>query len=81
MVVTTQELERFGKFAECKLASAAHELSWLELFQAWLAESTPAEQRKQLNAIILQGIADADAGRSRPVEQVTDELRAKFGLN
>ena len=80
MAVTEKELDQFQQFARTKLANDGVELTWQELFYSWMLEEPPADERLQINAIIRQGIADVDAGRTRPVEKVNDEIRKKYDL-
>lgn len=80
MNLTEQDIDQFHDFAKAKLASSEQELTWQQLFQDWLLEQPSEEQREELNAIIRQGIADIDAGRSQPAEEVHDTLRRKYKL-
>jgi antitoxin ParD1/3/4 len=41
-------------------------------------ESEREVQQAKLNAAIAQGIADLEAGRFRPAEEVFDELKARY---
>ena len=81
MAVTEQGIDQFQQFAKSKLADGEEELTWPKLFQSWLVEYTSSEERQEVNAIIRQGIADIDAGRSIPVDEVHDQLRAKYSID
>lgn len=78
MSITAQDIEQFRDFAQAKLASGEPDLTWQQLFQDWLLEHPSDEERDEVNAIIRQGIADIDAGNSRPADEVHSELRTKF---
>ncbi len=80
MAVTEKEIDQFQQFARTKIADDGEELTWQELFNSWMLECPPTDERQQVNAIIRQGIADIDAGRTRPVEHVNDEMRKKYDL-
>lgn len=74
MAVTPEELESFTRFANEKLSNNGAE-SVLELAQDWTAK----QQAEDL-ASIQRGIADADAGRTRPLDEVDSELRDKYDI-
>lgn len=80
MNLTEQDIEQFYGYAKAKLASCEQELTWQQLFQDWLLEQPSDEERQEVNTIIRQGIADINAGRSRPAEEVHDKLRRKYKL-
>ena len=80
MNLTEQDIERFHDFAKAKVVGGQEDLTWRQLFQDWLLEHPSEKEREEVNAIIRQGIADIDAGRSRPAEEVHDELRKKYEI-
>ena len=72
MSVTQDELLEFNKYATEKLR-AGHADSLEELLLEWRL----VRERNEVNAAIRRGIADVDAGRSRPLSEVWDDFAAK----
>jgi len=80
MSVTLNELEDFHRFAREKLHNGGAQ-SLEELCDLWRIEHPSAAEEADIHAAIGQGIADIQAGRYRPAEEVTAELRKKFGIS
>ena len=76
MAVTRDDIDAFYRFATERLANGGRELSFDELVVEW--ESV--RDRDEINAAIREGLADVDAGRHRPAEEVIEELRRKHGI-
>lgn len=76
MTSTRDELERFQQFAADRLATAASEPSFDELFLEW----QDRRERETVNQAIRRGLADADAGRHEPIEQAMAAIREEFGF-
>ena len=76
MSATRDQLESFQKFAAERLAAGGVEPSFDELLIEW----QDLHDREEINEAIRRGIADADAGRHQPAEQVMAELREEFGF-
>ena len=70
MAVTRDDIKAFSQFADEKLASDG-----AESLRDLVAEY---EQRQEVNAAIREGIADIDAGRTRPAGQFMAEVREKL---
>ncbi len=71
MSITKADLDDFQRFAAEKLASDDAE-SMNELLRAWEASR---EQQETVDSV-KRGLADVEAGRTRPAKDVLDELRA-----
>ena len=76
MSVTQHDLDAFHRFATDRLRRSEEELTIDDLVIEW----DSMRNREQINAAIREGLADIDAGRTRPVDQVTEELRRKHDL-
>ena len=76
MTVTQHELDSFHRFATDRLRRGEEELTIDDLVIEW----DSMRNRDQINAAIREGLADIDAGRTRPVDQVTEELRRKHNI-
>ena len=74
MTVTRDKLAQFHLFAERELSNGSAE-SIEQLVDLWRLANPTDEQAAADLAAIEQGIADADAGRTVPVEQAFDEVR------
>ncbi len=70
----------FRDFLDTKLSSGGEDRSLEELIGLWEYENqTDAEQEETL-AAIRRGLADVEAGRTRPLEEFDREFRQKHGL-
>jgi len=79
MSIVHDELAGFQQFADEKLRGGEVE-SLDELFDLWrLAHPTPDDEA-DVHAAIRQGLEDLKGGRYRPADEVTAELRAKYGI-
>ena len=76
MTVTQHELDSFHRFATDRLSKSEEELTIDDLVIEWDSMCN----REQINAAIREGLADVDAGRTRPADQVTEELRRKHNI-
>jgi hypothetical protein len=72
MPVTVQDLAEFNRFAEQKLAVGSAD--WPDLLRDWLETLNAADA----DAAIREGIADVDAGRTRPAREFMTEVREKL---
>jgi len=77
MAVTQGELNSFHRFATERLRTSEAELTIDDLVIEW----DSMRNREQINAAIREGLADIDAGRTRPADQVTEELRRKHNIS
>jgi predicted transcriptional regulator len=76
MAVTQDDLQSFNEFASEKLKNGdAGSLE--ELVQQWRVD----REREEVNAAIQRGIADVDAGRTRPLEEFWDEFSQKHNIS
>ena len=76
MTVTQHELDSFHRFATDRLRKSEEKLTIDDLVIEW----DSMRNREQINAAIREGLADIDAGRTRPADQVTEELRRKHNI-
>ena len=76
MAVTQDELDSFHRFATERLRKSVEELTIDDLVIEW----DSVRNREEINAAIREGLADIDAGRTRPADQVTEELRRKHNI-
>jgi len=79
MSTTHDDLAAFQQFAVQKV-DAGEVGSLEELFDLWRIEHPTTEEEAEIHEAIRRGLADIDAGRYRPSEEVMEELRAKHDL-
>lgn len=79
MLVTQQDLDSFHRFAQQKLQNGGAE-SIEELFDLWRIEHPSPKEQAEIHAVIRQGLADIQAGRGRPAEDVMRDVRLKYNL-
>jgi len=77
MAVTQGELDSFHRFATKRLRKSEEELTIDDLVIEW----DSMRNREHINAAIREGLADIDAGRTRPADHVTEELRRKHDIS
>ncbi|TWT92314.1 hypothetical protein Pla108_41130 [Botrimarina colliarenosi] len=70
------DLDAFYAFGRNKLAEDG-DLSLDDLLFEWDA----ASHHDAINEAIREGVADVDAGRTRPATQVVAETRSRYGLD
>ncbi len=80
MAVTLADINSFNTFALAKLHGGGAE-SMNELFDLFLLENPTPEESADVHSAIVAGLADIEAGKGRPADQVLAELRQKHGLN
>ena len=76
MSVTQDDLHSFNQFAVEKLKSG-NAGSLEELIQQWRL----VREGEEVNAAIQRGIADVDAGRTRPLDEFWDEFSKKHNIS
>ncbi len=76
MAITQDQLDSFHRFATERLSKGEVEVSIDDLVIEW----DSMRNREQINAAIHEGLADIDAGRTRPADEVTEELRKKHNI-
>jgi hypothetical protein len=79
MSIVRDDLAGFQLFAEEKLRVGTVR-SIAELFDLWLLEHPAPEEEADVDAAICEGLEDLAAGRYRSADEVTSELRAKYGV-
>ena len=76
MAVTQDDLDNFHRFATERLTNGDADLTIDDLVIEWDSR----RDRDEINAAIREGLADIDAGRTRPANEVTEELRKKHRI-
>lgn len=76
MATTREELESFHKYAAGRLSDHSSEPSLDDLLMEW----ADCRDRAMINDAIRNGLADIDAGRHKPADQVMEEIRKEFGF-
>jgi predicted transcriptional regulator len=79
MSIVHDQLAGFQQFAEEKLRHGEVE-SLEELFDLWGLEHPTSDEEADVHAAIQEGLADLKAGRYRPADEVSAEIRAKYGF-
>jgi hypothetical protein len=79
MSTAHDDLAAFQQFALQKVNAGEAE-SLEELFDLWLIEHPTPEEQAEVHEAIRHGLADIEAGRYRPANEVMQELRAKYNL-
>jgi predicted transcriptional regulator len=74
LAVTQNELDNFHRFATQRLTSGQADLTIDDLVTEW----DSSRNRDEISAAIREGLADIDAGRTRPAHEVAEELRRKY---
>ena len=76
MALTQDELHSFNQFA-VEMLKKGDPGSLEELVRHWRA----AREREDVNTAIQRGIADVDAGRTRPLDDFWDEFSEKHNIS
>lgn len=76
MSTTIEELESFHQYAALRLKENGTEPSLDELLMDW----ADTRDREAVNDAIRRGIADVDAGRHQPADQVMEQIRRELRL-
>jgi len=76
MLDTQQQLEEFHQFALVRLTQIPDEVELDDLLLQWY----DSKNTDSINAIIRQGLADIESGKGKPADDVSRELRSKFGF-
>lgn len=78
MAVTTQDLASFQRFAEARISIGDNDLMFDELVEQWLLAEHGDEEIASSLASLDRGLADIDAGRYRPAEDVFRDLAERY---
>jgi len=76
MPITQNQIDDFHQFATDRLKSGGAELTIDDLLIEW----DSSRNRDEINEAIREGLADIEAGRTRPADEVTEELRRKYNI-
>jgi hypothetical protein len=82
MATTIEEITEFQQFALGQVRSAGVDLSLEELLQLWRTRDTMPENLNgdDVHDAIRRGIAEADAGLGRPLDEFMDEFRQRHSI-
>ncbi|WP_165228270.1 hypothetical protein [Aquisphaera insulae] len=69
----------FRDFLDARLAEGGGPVRLDEVLKLWEYENLTEEERSEVLASIRQGLADADAGRVRSIEEFDRDFRARRG--
>jgi hypothetical protein len=70
----------FRDFLDANLGLDDEKLTLYEYLDLWDFENSTNEAKEKTLRAIQQGLADADAGRSKPLDEFDREFRRKHGL-
>jgi Tfp pilus assembly protein PilO len=76
MIDTQQQLEEFRQFALVRLRQLPNQVELDDLLLEWY----DSKDSDSIHASIRQGLAEMEAGKGKPAESVSRELRSKFGF-
>ena len=77
MAITQDELDDFHRFATRRLGNGGSYLDIDDLVIEW----DSSRNRASINEGIQEGLADIEAGRTRPAAEMMSELRSKYNLS
>ncbi len=80
MALTQEQLDSFHRFATDKVSNGGAELSVADLYNLWRLENPTAEEQKDNEAALAEGLDDIRAGRTQPVDEVMRELKQKHNI-
>ena len=75
------DLRAFKGFIEEKLSNGGAELTLEQALVDWELENQTDEEREATVQAIRNGLADVEAGRTRPFAEFDREFRLKHGLS
>jgi len=78
--ITAADLDQFHEFARQKLGNGGAD-SLEELVELWKSQTLNSDELKESLHALEQGIADVAAGRVRPVEDVFQDLAARYDVD
>jgi predicted transcriptional regulator len=76
----TNDLRAFRQYIDDQLTNREVELTLDEALVNWEIENQTDEQRQETIEAIREGLADVDAGRTRPAEDVIRDLCRKYNI-
>jgi predicted transcriptional regulator len=76
----TNDLRAFRRYIDDHLTNSAVEMTLDEALVNWEIENQTDEQRQETIEAIREGLADVDAGRTRPAEDVIRDLCRKYNI-
>ena len=74
------DLVAFKKFIDEQLSNGGAELTLNEALARWENKNRPPEEHQESKKAIEESLKDTDAGKSRPVDGVVEDLRKKHRL-
>jgi hypothetical protein len=76
----TNDAKAFHDFLGARLANGGASLTLEECLDLWEIDNQTDEEREETLRAIRQGLADVEAGRTRPAEDVIRDLCRKYNL-
>ncbi len=76
----TNDPRAFHDFLGAKLSNGGSDLTLEECLDLWEYENQSDEERDDTLAAVREGLADVEAGRTRPAEDVIRDLCRKYNL-
>lgn len=77
MAVTTEQIEQFQQFA-METINKRDDLSFDELVELWMLSGLSDSELQESVAAVKDGLADVEAGRTRPASEVFDDLELRY---
>ena len=74
------DLRAFKGFIDQQLSNGGADLTLDEALSRWEYENSTEDEREDTLRAIREGLADAEAGRTRPAREALAELRSKHNL-
>ncbi len=71
----------FRDFLDAKLLNSVANLTLDDALGLWESENAPDVEQEETLAAIRRGLADVDAGRTRPAREAIAQLRRKHNIH
>jgi len=81
MASTQEQLESFHQFAQQRINVDPEALSMDELYLMWRTQNPDDVELAESLEALKRGMADAQAGRTRPARDVFSDLADRFGAD
>ena len=81
MVPISEQLESFRQFAQSRIREKGESVSMDDLYTQWRNENLSPEELAESLRALRRGISDYESGRTRPAEEVFQDLAKRYGAN
>lgn len=51
MAITIEDVQQFAAYATARISNGGADLTWQELFEMWMLENPPTDEREEVNSI------------------------------